>query len=115
MVDDGEVRAKDPKYVFCLADHRKQLFHIFAKHFANIPFSRNDLPTIHRIQKNISGGRVWDVYILLSKWPSGSSGLYMGKLVLTEDVVTLGPVHIGVPIMSADSHGCRKFLETTEA
>ena len=40
--------------------------------------------------------------------------LYVGKLVLAEDVETLSPVHIGIPITSADNHECRKFLEKTE-
>lgn len=35
--EEDEVRSTDPDYVFCPAPHRKQLLHIFTKHFCQHP------------------------------------------------------------------------------
>lgn len=33
MFENGELPSKDPEYVFCQAAHRKQILHLFTKHF----------------------------------------------------------------------------------
>ena len=35
--DEGETRVKDATYVFCPAPHRKQILHLFTKHFCQHP------------------------------------------------------------------------------
>jgi len=35
--EEGEVKSKNPNYVFCPAPHRKQLLHLFTKHFCQHP------------------------------------------------------------------------------
>ncbi|THU75958.1 hypothetical protein K435DRAFT_706020 [Dendrothele bispora CBS 962.96] len=37
MFDDQEKRSKDPDYVFCPAAHRKQILHLFTRHFCQHP------------------------------------------------------------------------------
>jgi hypothetical protein len=37
MFEEDEVISKDPNYVFCPAVHRKQILHLFAKHFCQHP------------------------------------------------------------------------------
>jgi hypothetical protein len=37
MFDEGEVQSGDPDYVFCPAPHRKQILHLFTKHFCQHP------------------------------------------------------------------------------
>ncbi|KAG6826876.1 hypothetical protein H0H92_014080 [Tricholoma furcatifolium] len=43
MFDEEETPSNDPKYVFCPAPHRKQLLHLFTKHFCQHPrFAERD-------------------------------------------------------------------------
>ena len=43
MFEADEVTSKDPNYVFCPAPHRKQLLHLFTKHFCQHPlFAERD-------------------------------------------------------------------------
>lgn len=43
MFDDGEKLSKDQNYVFCPAPHRKQILHLFTKHFCQHPlFAEKD-------------------------------------------------------------------------
>jgi len=43
MFDAGEVTSHDPSYVFCPAPHRKQLLHLFTKHYCQHPlFAERD-------------------------------------------------------------------------
>ena len=43
MFDSDEVTSKDPSYVFCPAPHRKQLLHLFTKHYCQHPlFAEQD-------------------------------------------------------------------------
>lgn len=37
MFEDGEKTSPDPDYVFCPAPHRKQILHLFTKHFCQHP------------------------------------------------------------------------------
>jgi len=37
MFEADEVTSKDPSYIFCPAPHRKQLLHLFTKHFCQHP------------------------------------------------------------------------------
>ncbi|KAF5347071.1 hypothetical protein D9758_011667 [Tetrapyrgos nigripes] len=37
LLEENEVKSKDPNYVFCPAPHRWQLLHIFTKHFCQHP------------------------------------------------------------------------------
>src|SRR5580700_6090881 len=35
--EEGEVKSPDPTYVFCPAPHRRQILHLFTKHFCQHP------------------------------------------------------------------------------
>ncbi len=52
--EDGEVRSKDLKYVFCAAEHRKPLLHLFTKHFCQHPMfpDRDGTHTKEEIRTN---------------------------------------------------------------
>ncbi|KAK1222979.1 hypothetical protein PQX77_014179 [Marasmius sp. AFHP31] len=41
MFEAGETLSRDPNYIFCPASHRKQLLHLFTKHFCLHPFFRS--------------------------------------------------------------------------
>jgi len=43
MFNEDETTSKDPEYVFCPAPHRKQILHLFTKHFCQHPlFAEKD-------------------------------------------------------------------------
>jgi MULE transposase domain len=43
MFEEGEVKSNDPNHVFCPAPHRKQILHLFTKHFCQHPlFAEHD-------------------------------------------------------------------------
>jgi len=54
MFEEGEVKSNDPSYVFCPAPHRKQILHMFTKHFCQHPlFAEHDGKwTAEKIRRN---------------------------------------------------------------
>ncbi|KAK0494167.1 hypothetical protein EDD18DRAFT_1077894, partial [Armillaria luteobubalina] len=61
MFEEGELSAKDPNYVFCPAAHRKQLLHLFTKHFCtHTLFPGRD--GVNRTSSKIECDAVYEMY-----------------------------------------------------
>ncbi|OCH85782.1 hypothetical protein OBBRIDRAFT_739263, partial [Obba rivulosa] len=55
MFNEGEVKLKDPDYIFCPAPHCKQILHLFTKHFCQHPLlpEQTETHTAEEIRKNV--------------------------------------------------------------
>ncbi|KIL55523.1 hypothetical protein M378DRAFT_17871 [Amanita muscaria Koide BX008] len=64
MFDAEEVLAKDPKYIFCPTVHRKQILHLFTKHFCQHPLFPKRSQTEDGVwdSHQIRNQAVWDMY-----------------------------------------------------
>ncbi|KAJ7673680.1 hypothetical protein DFH06DRAFT_1081519, partial [Mycena polygramma] len=61
LFDEGETRSADPLYVFCPAPHRKQLLHLFTRHFCQHPlFPTQDGP---KSSEDIRRQSVYEMYM----------------------------------------------------
>ncbi|THH12617.1 hypothetical protein EW146_g7526 [Bondarzewia mesenterica] len=66
--EEGETRSGDPDYVFCPAPHRKQLLHLFTRHFCQHPIfhepdKKPHSTTTYAIrQKQIREAAVYEMY-----------------------------------------------------
>ncbi|RDX42198.1 hypothetical protein OH76DRAFT_1314939, partial [Lentinus brumalis] len=60
---DGEKRSVDPEYIFCPAPHRKQLLHLFTKHFCQHSFfPEPGIPPESHTSESIRRGAVFEMY-----------------------------------------------------
>ncbi len=63
MFEDGETRSSDPEYVFCPAPHRKQLLHLFTKHFCQHPlFPEPNIAPEDHTSESIRRNAVFEMY-----------------------------------------------------
>ncbi|KAK1221042.1 hypothetical protein PQX77_016154 [Marasmius sp. AFHP31] len=62
MFEAGEILVRDPHYTFCLAPHRKQLLHIFTKHFCSHPFFSLRIDGRTRSAADIERDSVYEMY-----------------------------------------------------
>ncbi|KAM6491725.1 hypothetical protein JOM56_012765, partial [Amanita muscaria] len=64
MFDAEEVLAKDPEYIFCPTVHRKQILHLFMKHFCQHPLFPERSQTEDRVwdSRQIHNQAVWEMY-----------------------------------------------------
>ncbi|KAL1744254.1 hypothetical protein HDZ31DRAFT_39137, partial [Schizophyllum fasciatum] len=61
MVDPEEKKSKDPSYIFCPAEHRKQIIRLFIKHFCLhmvFPEREKGFQSAQEIRRN----SVWEMY-----------------------------------------------------
>ncbi|KAF5343906.1 hypothetical protein D9758_012133 [Tetrapyrgos nigripes] len=62
MFGDDEKPSSDPKYVFCPAPHRKQLLHLFTRHFCQHPLLPERLETQPQDSNQIRRNAVMEMY-----------------------------------------------------
>ena len=105
MFEDDEVPATDPDYVFCPAPHRRQILHLFTKHFCQHPlFAEKDGKwSADQIRRNavhemynfcfVRGlrevwGYLWACWYSSKMWPlwARSTSPYISRLRTTMNV-----------------------------
>ncbi|OCH86625.1 hypothetical protein OBBRIDRAFT_814505 [Obba rivulosa] len=71
MFNEGEVKSKDPDYIFCPAPHRKQILHLFTKHFCQHPLlpEQTGTHTAEEIRKNAVSKIYNFCYARKVQWP----------------------------------------------
>jgi hypothetical protein len=62
MFDDDEKPTKDPNYVFCPAPHRKQILHLFTRHFCQHPIFPERFQTVSWTSEQIRRNAVLEMY-----------------------------------------------------
>ncbi|KAL0569697.1 hypothetical protein V5O48_012270 [Marasmius crinis-equi] len=66
MFESGETTVRDPNYTFCPAPHRKQLLHLFTRHFCQHPFFPNRQGE-KRTAATIKRDAAWEMYSFCKK------------------------------------------------
>lgn len=67
MFDEGEKRSSDPKYIFCPAEHRKQILRLFTKHFCQHPAFPQRKGDGFWTEKQIRHDAVYEMYQFCKK------------------------------------------------
>jgi len=62
MFDEDETRSPDAQYIFCPAEHRRQILHMFTKHFCQHPVFPDCKKDGKWSAAEIRNNAVWDMY-----------------------------------------------------
>ena len=60
--EDGEMKSKDPNYVFCPAQHRSQLLRLFMHHFCRHPLFPNIKYPESQTAEDVRRTCVWEMH-----------------------------------------------------